>query len=253
MNPYIIPVGFLNALVSFFLLLAADRITERGSSLIRIFLASAWGGIYGGICMVSGLSFLGNTLWRLLSMALAATIAWYGCGGALLAGMLYGVLQLAMTGLAAGLNSWIGALFLALAVCILWIYGWQGSGRRMIPVEVSFQSRTLRLTALRDTGNTLADPVTGQPVLIVGADVGQEILGLSQEQLRRPIDCLRQRRDLGMRLIPYHTVSNPGGLLVAKKMPCVRIGRWQGSTLVAFAPEILDPAGKFQALTGGRR
>lgn len=251
MNPYIIPVGFLNTLVSFFLLTAADRITERGSSVLRIMTGALWGGIYGGLCMVSGLSFLGGTLWRLLSMAVTAAIVWYGCGETLLAGLLYGILQLAMTGLAAGLNSWIGAVFLALAVCILWLFGWQRSGKTT-PVELSLNEKTLYLTALRDTGNTLTDTLTGHPILVVGADVGQALLGFSKDQLRRPIECLRQYPNAGLRLVPYHTVSEPGGLLLAKKLPHVRIGRWQGSALIAFAPEILDPTGKIQALTGGR-
>jgi len=251
MNPYIIPVGFLNTLVSFFLLLAADRVTQRGSTVLRIFLASLWGGVYGGICMVSGLTFLGNTLWRLMSMAITAAVAWYGCGGAVLAGMLYGILQLAMTGLAAGLNSWVGALFLALAVCILWLYGWHGSGGEAIPVELFFQDRTIRLTALRDTGNTLADPVTGKPVLVVGADVGQKILGLSQAQLRKPVDCIRDHPDAGLRLIPYRAVGKEGGMLLAAKMDKVMINGVSSGKLVAFAPEIIGRGEQYQALTGG--
>ena len=31
----------------------------------------------------------------------------------------------------------------------------------------------------------------------------------------------------------------------------VKIGNWQGSTLVAFAPESLSAEGAYQALTGG--
>jgi len=251
MNPYMIPVGFLNTLISFFLLQAADRITERGSRFLRILLASVWSGVYGGICMATGLTFLGNTFWRLLSMSVTAVIAWYGCGGALLAGMLYGILQLAMTGLAAGLNSWGGAVCMALAVSILWVVGWQKRGINLLPVEFTLPDQKICITALRDTGNTLTDPLSGQPVLVVGADVAGRLTGLSQSQLRRPIDYLREHSEHGLRLIPYRTISNPDGLLLAKKISHVRIGRWRGSVLVAFAPEILDPAGKFQGLTGG--
>lgn len=250
MNPFIIPVGFLNTLVSFFLLLAVDRITERSTTLLRLLLASVWGGIYGGICMVTGLRFLGSTLWRLLSMTITALIAWYGCSGALHAGMLYGILQLAMTGLAAGLNSWPGAVFLALAVCILWIFGWR-KNEKVIPVELVISDKRLCFTALRDTGNTLTDPITGRPVLVVGADIAENLTGLSQKQLRSPVECLRNHPESGLCLLPYHTVSHPGGLLLAKKVTHVKIGGWKGSMLVAFAPEILDPGGKFQALAGG--
>ena len=55
----------------------------------------------------------------------------------------------------------------------------------------------------------------------------------------------------GLRLVPYRTVGNDSGMLLALRIPKVKIGTWQGSSLVAFAPEGLQPGEEYQALIGG--
>ena len=104
----------------------------------------------------------------------------------------------------------------------------------------------MRLTALRDTGNSLRDPITGKPVLIVGADIAEKLTGLSPAALRDPVRTMGSLP--GLRLIPYRTVGNTGFLL-ALRIPSVKIGNRQGSALVAFSPHILGSG--YQALTGG--
>ena len=55
----------------------------------------------------------------------------------------------------------------------------------------------------------------------------------------------------GLRLIPYRTIGQSAGFLAAMRMENVKIGKWQGSRLVAFAPAGLDAEETYQALTGG--
>jgi len=102
---------------------------------------------------------------------------------------------------------------------------------------------------LEDTGNCLRDPVTGASVLVVGAQAARLLTGLTQQQLRSPLTTLGTIP--GLRLIPYRTVGTGAGLLLAMRFQNVRIGSWQGSTLVAFAPEGLEMGHPYQALTGG--
>ena len=54
----------------------------------------------------------------------------------------------------------------------------------------------------------------------------------------------------GLRLIPYKTVGG-SGLLLGLWLQDVKIGSSQGSSLVAFSPEIFSAEGMYQALTGG--
>ena len=109
----------------------------------------------------------------------------------------------------------------------------------------------MRLTALQDTGNSLIDPLTGRSVLVVGADVAKKLLGLTREQLSMPAEAIVSAGVPGLRLIPYRTVGQAGGMLLGLRLQDVKIGHWKGSSLVAFAPEGLSEEGAYQALTGG--
>ena len=121
--------------------------------------------------------------------------------------------------------------------------------KKMIPIELETNGKIVRCTALQDTGNTLKDPLTGEPVLVVASDIGQQLTGLTQEQLRNPVESVMLLP--GLRLIPYRAVGTRSGFLLAQKFSNVRVGTRRGSALVAFAPERLSMDGEYQALTGG--
>jgi len=55
----------------------------------------------------------------------------------------------------------------------------------------------------------------------------------------------------GLRLIPYHSVGQGEGMLLAKRFEQVTVGKRTRSALVAFAPEGLGRGDVYQALTGG--
>ena len=122
------------------------------------------------------------------------------------------------------------------------IVGFRGKlGKEYVDVELE----GVRMTALRDTGNSLTDPITGQQVLVVSSQFGKRILGLTQSSLADPVSAMGTVS--GARLIPYSAVGKTGSLMLAKKYENVRIGTWKGSCLVAFAPNELG----YEALTGG--
>ena len=96
----------------------------------------------------------------------------------------------------------------------------------------------VQLTALRDTGNQLHDPISGKPVLVIGTEAACELTGLSATQLRTPLQTIQTFP--GLRLIPYRSVGNDGGFLLAKRFADVTIGERKQSALVAFAAETND-------------
>lgn len=246
-------VGILNFMVSGLLLLGADRLTHNPSHYLRILVASLLGGIYGYGCMQPGLAYLGNALMRLVSLLCMAWIAFGNGAGALHRGVVFLVLQLALTGLAAGNQGNLGIMLVAGAVAVLLCMAVlrQRFGGYLLPVELSYRDQKVSIKALRDTGNMLKDPLTGSPVLVVNADTARALTGLDAAQLRDPVQTLRSAQLPGLRLIPYRTVDRPGGMLLGLRVQQMRIGSWKGSGVVAFAPEGLDPEDRFQALTGG--
>lgn len=254
MKNYAQIVAVLNFLIDFLLVLGTNRLCGCPPRPGKAVLAAAAGGIYSGACLLPGFGFLGNILWRLVSLA---TIGWIAFGwdrSGVRRTAVFGIICMAVGGAAAGLggNAW-SLLGAAVCVFVLCLVGFRNHppGAAYVPVELSYGEKKLQLTALRDTGNTLRDPLTGGSVLVIGADAARELTGLTRQQLADPIASMASGILPGLRLIPYRSVGQPAGMLLALRFPKVRIGAWHGSGLVAFAPEGLGTDGNYQALTGG--
>jgi len=243
----------LNFLVDFFLLLGTNRLAGFPPNVRRAALGAVLGAAYGTACLLPGFSFLGNTFWRTVSLLLMGGFAFGFRRNAIRRCVLFYLLSMALGGVALGLGTgraWtlIGG---AMAVAALCIFGFQGyMGKQFLPVELQYGGKTISLTALQDTGNSLKDPLTGQPVLIIGPGAAQTLTGLTAQQLRDPANALTVLP--GLRLVPYRAVGRESGMLLAVRMDNVRIGSWRGSHMVAFAPEGLGENGEYQALTGGK-
>ena len=199
-------------------------------------------------------SFLGGILWRVVSLALMGWIAFGSNISALRRCALFVLLSMALGGIAMMLSQggFASILLGCLGILLICFIGFGGRVvAKYVPVELKYTDQTVRITALVDTGNTLRDPITGCPVLVVGAQVAGQLLGLTKEQLQSPPDALRGMKIPGLRLIPFHTVGKENGMLLAMRMKGVRIGSWRGDPIVAFAPEGLGNNDAYQALTGG--
>jgi len=242
-------VFLLDFFVNFLLTMGTNQLLGGACSLKNAVIAAVLGGIYSSLCLLPQLSFMGNPLIRMLCLAAMALIAFGHKGGAIFRAAVFVALRMAagsITQTWEGVNPW---LLLSVSVIVL-CFSSAGLPQRQnyVPVELNYGKRKLCLTALRDTGNTLRDPVTGKPVLVVGADAAQKLTGLSAQQLRQPVETMGKLP--GLRLIPYKAIGG-SGLLLALYIPQVRIGAWSGGGVVAFAPEVLNINGTYQALTGG--
>lgn len=242
-------VFLLSFLVNILLLIGASRLCGYTIKPLRAAAAAALGSLHGSACLLPGFAFLGNVFWRVVSLGAMGVVAYGLSLSALRRGLAFAVLTLALGGVAssAGREGFVGILPVAGVLCLLCILSYRRDAR-YIPVELVYGQRQLHLTALRDTGNILRDPVTGQQVLVVDADVAERLTGLSRTQLRTPVESVQALP--GLRLIPCHTVSGHGFLL-ALRLRDVRIGTRRSSAVVAFSPEQFSLDGTYQALTGG--
>lgn len=252
MRAYMNGVFLLNFLVDIFLLLAATRLCGYPAKLYRVVLGGLLGGVHSVCCLLPGFSFLGNILWRVVSLCLIAAAAYGISMSGARRGMIFAFLSLALGGAVMGLDKGgiIEIVSAAGIISLLCFFGFRGrvGATRYLPVELSYGEKYVRITALQDTGNTLRDPITGRQVLVVGADVAEALTGLTRQQLGAPVESVGVLP--GLRLIPYRSVGG-SSFLLAMRLPKVKIGIHQGSTLVAFAPDFLCPEGTYQALTGG--
>ena len=248
MEKHIIIAVVLRFVTDVMLMLAVNGLNAFAGSIWRVLLGAAVGGVYAAVCSVPGLELLGSPLGYGLCILLTGLLAFGFQGCALRQGAVFGLLRLGLDGIGAGKNS-VLQLVCAGLLCIVCLYGFGSAVRQYVPVELHYSGKQLQLQALYDTGHQLRDPVTGRPVLVVGADVADALTGLTAGQLKAPVETMGKVP--GLRLIPYQTVGQSGGLMLAMCLPDTRIGKKKGSYLVAFAPQVLDGKGKYQALIGG--
>jgi stage II sporulation protein GA (sporulation sigma-E factor processing peptidase) len=253
MKLYLDMAVILNFLVDFLLLLGANRLAGFPWGTKRCLLGAAVGGLYGGACLLPGFSFLGNGLWRVVFLGLMGGAAYGFRRDAVKRILLVALLSFALGGAALGLEkgSFFGILsvaFLVAAVCGL---GFRAAGQELVEVELLRGEKRLKLLALRDTGNSLTDPVTGKGVLVADAQSAETLLGLTKAQLSDPVGTMDSGILPGLRLIPYRAIGVAGGFLLAVRLEGVRVGNKNADTLVAFAPEGLGGKGTYRALIGG--
>ena len=88
-------------------------------------------------------------------------------------------------------------------------------------------------------------------MLVISPEIAGRLTGLTLKQLQHPLETIALRPIPGLRLIPYRSVGNAGGFLLAKRFEDVTVGEKKQSALVAFASEGLGKGEIYQALTGG--
>lgn len=252
---YLDLVGALNFLVDFLLILGTNRLTGFPPDFPRSAAAAGLGGVYGAACLLPGFSFLGNLLWRISCLCLIAVIAFGWNQSAFRRGAVFLLLSMALGGIALELGQ--GRItMLILSVLLMWLLCsicFRGSvgNQEYIPVRLCWEDREMRIIALKDTGNTLSDPLTGEQVLVAGADIGEKLLGLTIHQLLNPVETLTSGKISGLRLIPYHAVGQTGSMLLAVRFQNAQIGNRKVKPLVAFAPQTIAKGEMYQMLAGG--
>ena len=272
---YIDAVLLLNFGVNFLLLYAAGRLGAAAIRPWRLALGALLGAIYAVLVYLPGLDFLRFFLFKLLFAAGMLGLAFglqrstlrlggvFGGVTLVLCGAVYGVALLQRKRPQFGSNalffpvSFFSLLLTAAAVamaCQLLLPKLSHGRNSIIPVKLSLRGRSVHLSALRDTGNTLCDPVSGAAVLTVYWSAAKGLfpseLGLSKQDFASPAALPLRLREYSPRLIPYRAVGTASGLLFA--IPCkIALEKKLYTGLVAFSPTPLSDGGAYDALTGG--
>lgn len=241
-------VAALNFCVNALLLAGTAQLAGREARPARLLLAALLGAVHAGVSLLPGLRALGGLAGRLACLGAMAALT-YGADGR--TGCVFVLLTLALGG--AALAAGRGAVW-QLPVCMLGVQllgalAFGAPGRRLLPVEITGDRATVRVRALRDTGNELRDPVTGEGVLVIGSGEARQLTGLTERELEHPLETMENLPLPGLRLVPYRAVGAKHGLLLAMRFPNVRIGGRSRSALVAFAPQSFGR--EYQALAGG--
>ncbi len=248
-------VMVLNFTADLLLLYGTERILQIPGSWRRYLLAAVLGGVYGAGCCMPGFTFLANGFWKILCTGCICLVA-FGIGIATLrAGTMFFVLRIALESLASG---WTGgvAWWILFSLAVFWIlcalkpWSCQVNGT-CLPVEITWGGKVVQVTALLDSGNMLKDPISGWPVLVADPTVARALLGISSEQLAQPLKTIMSGNIMGLRLIPYHSVGQAGGMLLGIRADQVVVDGKIKEMIVAFSPNPIGSGKQYSALAGG--
>lgn len=132
-------------------------------------------------------------------------------------------------------------------------------GGELLQIKVSVGGRIQTVTALHDTGNTLRDPVTGCPVLVMerrSADAlwTPAVADVLAEQLS-PEEKMAKLHRIGcpvrFTLLPFRAVGTAAGLLLAACSDYIEVnGKRYPRTPVALSEQAVSDGGGYHALWG---
>lgn len=272
---YIDLLFLLNLIANYLLLLAAGRISGVVLVRWRIALGAGLGALYAALIFLPGLVWLAHWSCKLAAgvlMSLVAyggeryllrvTVVFFGASAAL-AGAVLGLELLGSVSLTVEHGVFysrldIRLLLLLFVTCyfIMSVFfrrtGQQG--RELVSLEVVIGGKITHLTALRDTGHTLTDPMNNRPVVVVYWKALANVLP-DWADPTDPVRSVERCHIAGSRqarLISYRAVGVDHGVLLAVRAQQVsEKGKNLGCLLVALSPTPVDDGGGYQALIGG--
>lgn len=126
-------------------------------------------------------------------------------------------------------------------------------------LTVWVEGRGIRLKALVDSGNQLAEPLTGRPVVVISLDaisefLPAELVELSQMSWEDGIDRLAETSWAErLRFIPFRSVANPGGLLLGVRtdrllVSCPTGEQEYAGAIIGISRHKLSGSGSYEAL-----
>lgn len=106
--------------------------------------------------------------------------------------------------------------------------------KTLIPVKIAFDNRVIDLPALIDTGNSLKDPLTNMPVMVVEFKaleqlLPQEIKSIFENSRENDLNCVtaiisNSKWFSRFRLIPFSSLGKENGMLIGFKPDFIEIG-----------------------------
>lgn len=272
---YIDLLFLLNFTANYLLLLGTGRITGAILSRWRIALGAVAGALYAVLLFLPEMGWLDAWPFKLLSGILMPLIAFGGERALFRIIVIFFGVSAGLAGLVmaaellggAGLTIRNGVLYsqfdlrlllLLFLICyFVMSFFFRRSGqhvtREMIALSIEINGRHLNLTALLDSGHTLTDPATNNPVVVADGQCFAWCLPKGVD-LFRPVEGIKLCRESGLshvRLIPYRAVGVDCGMLLALRAEMVCAGgRRMNGAFVALSPTPVDDGGGYQALIG---
>ncbi len=248
---YIDRVFVLNMLVDYLLLLTTASLAGTPLRRGRFALFSALGGLYAVSTFLVPIFALpvarvlfGGAMglltfcreprsWRLAALfyLLSGALAGLMLALGLAIGSPMGIMQrIYYADMSWGVLLGSSAVFYGL-LHLLFRQGARYGGGDTVDITIAIKGRHCRVRALRDSGNTLRDPVRGQPVLVAETVAMAPLWDESIMEILRSDNSVEGKmaklseKELHFTLLSYQCVGKHGGLLLAVRSDYLRIGK----------------------------
>ncbi len=279
MTVYVDLLFGLNTVINYLLLRGSAAMGGCPARRLRLLGAAAFGGLYAAAGVLPGWESLQRVGFQGLCAGLMLLLAFGWKKSTVKQGLFFFALSFAFGGLVLlavqlvepdfvilGGRTYYAVTIPALLLLAGISYGLAAvvlagcgthTGGDVVPLQLTLNGRTEDLKALRDTGNTLRDPMTGETVLVASWPVLARLLPeahLTADRFRDPaglLEALSTRYPtLRFRLVPYRAVGVTAGMLLAVRCGMEQKGR-RTEILAAFSPTEVAADGRFEALLGG--
>jgi stage II sporulation protein GA (sporulation sigma-E factor processing peptidase) len=269
----------INFIIDYLLLLATAKICSVVTRRLRLAAAAALGGLYSVLVVIPATEFLANPFVKVAAGIAIALIAFIGQARiirttlvffaveAALGGAVMAVSLIGGEGLIGGMLTPVNLrlLTISFAVCyvIITLVFRRTAGNKggIVTLKLRSGDREVNIRALKDTGNSLTDPMTGRQVIVAGVT---EVKTLFPNKIRDTVsdlhrkDAVKVLEELGsgdktmrFQLIPYSAVGVSGGMLLAFRPDEVVVdGRDRTGMLLALSPNSVSDNGTYGALLG---
>lgn len=242
----------VNLIINYILLCACAVLTKIKPNKIRMFFASFIGACYAVLIFFPNFSVIYSTIFKMLfsMLIVAVSFAFYSIRGYIKAlvvfyivsfgfgGCVLGIFYFSDVGAKLGAIYSNGVLYFNLPWTILAASGvlfyfttkifsyFSGrnfrNGGLKKKLYISFENNTAEVTALMDTGNSLVDPLTLNPVIIAEYKM---LKPLFSEDVRLSLDQLESsnltwvmsdivQKGIPARLIPFSSLGKSNGMLI---------------------------------------
>jgi len=272
----------INFVVNYLILLATAKVAARRTKRLRLALAAAAGGVYSVLTVFPALGFL-TSVWIKLAAAVIMLLISFGSEkGILRTGLIFFAISAAFGGavfaisLLTGRNAFARGLYISVSLKVLILsfalcyavisvvfsrLGKAETAGGIVRVELRHRGAASSFTALRDSGNSLRDPMTGGGVIVAEWETVLPLFSEGtakavREGMADPLTLLQKIAGggdgLGFYLLPYNAVGVGSSFLLAFRPEEVWIeGKRIGKSSVALSPTRVSDGGIYSALVNG--
>lgn len=261
---YIDIIFLINLMTNYVTLCSTAMITGVRKKNIRIWCAAALGGIYA--TLIFAFEQL-NIIWAKLFVGALMIVVAFGYKKVIRLFLTYFGVSAVFAGIALaisyllgnGMESEVSFLYLGISSSISYLillavfkplsYGVEE--KRILPLEITHNGKSVKINALLDTGNTLKDPLTNMRAVVVNLSALEELFANHEVDLIKRLSEEEAILSLPkiFRLIPYKTVER-GGFMLAFRPDKISINEKERELLVAICKNEISDGGNYSALVG---